>query len=100
MDNYKFPSDSKIDNKIINYPNTYLQERISWFDLKDIEDKIFQLKKEFEKSKNNEMKEISARCISGAIIPHPRFKDVAIFIDNPASEAACETSINLNPHNS
>ena len=54
---------------------------------------ITKLNEKIEESKKNESKEISTRCISGTIMPHPHFPDAEIFIDNPASEAACEEAI-------
>jgi hypothetical protein len=92
LENYRYRSDPKPGETSVVRGQENL-DRISYFDITDIDMEITKLNEKIEKSKKNESKEISNRCISGRVMPHPHFQDAEIFIDNPASEAACEEAI-------
>ena len=92
LEKHRYSSDSK-SNEADETNNQGSLDRISYFDITDIDIEIAKLNEDMEKSKKNEWKEISRRCNSTMILPHPRFSDEEVVLKDDASEAACEEAI-------
>jgi len=92
LDNYRYPTESKSTEIPMNESDKY-SDRINYFDITDIDVEITKLNEKIQESKKSERNEVSRRCISTAVIPPSRPDGEATFIDNPASEAACQETI-------
>ena len=92
LEKYRHPSDLKPD-KATDYRSPGILDRISYFDITDIDLQIDQLNEKIENSRKNERIEIFSRCRSTIVMPHPRFPDEAVYIDIPASYTACQEAI-------